>query len=133
MENKDNVFPLVWLFRVEKRGRGWKALDYISESRKFPVITGQKHTIPMKEYETISKIKKNFEDTPIFTCVFEYDIVAPSDIYQLVIEFRNYDDLNEYSNKIKGKDINTIEGPYHTAVPWIDEASEDFIEKLREE
>ncbi len=133
MENKNKEFPFVWLFRVEKKGRGWKVLDYISESGKFPSITGQKHMIPMKEHETISKIKKNFEDTPIFTCVFEYDTVSPSDIYQVVIEFRNYDDLDEYSNKTKGKDINQKGRQYHAEVSWIDEASEDFIEKLREE
>jgi hypothetical protein len=132
MESKEEIFPLIWLFRVKRKGSGWSVLDYISESKKYPAITKSNHMTPMKEHDSIPKIKKNFKDTPIFTCVFEYDVVAPSDIYQVVVEFRDHDTLNEYLNKIKGKDVNTIEGTYHVSVPWINTASKDFIKKIQE-
>jgi len=131
MESKDKIFPLAWLFRVERKGRGWAVLDYISKSEKYPAVAKSDRMAPMKEHDSIPKIKKNFKGAPIFTCVFEYDVVAPSDIYQAVIEFRDRDSLDEYLDKIRG-DVNTIEGTYHVSVPWINTAPKDFIKKLQE-
>ncbi len=121
-----------WLFRIEKKGRGWVVLDYI-ESYKMPMITNSNHLKPMKEHTTISKVKKNFEGTPMFTCVVEYDITAPSTIYQLIIEFSTQNEAFEHLTKLKliEKDyICNIEGKYHINVPWIDTAPTELIKEM---
>ena len=120
----------VWLFEVEKRGRGWCVLNYISDVGKIPCITNSEKHSDIEEHKTISKVKEKFKGSCIFACVFEYDITAPSTIYQMVIECNN--EIHSQSLKDRIHHMRSMEGVYHVDVPWIDTAPKEFIKKLKE-
>ncbi len=120
----------VWLFKLEQRGLNWNVQGYIRDVNRIPVITGSTILPISDDHKTISKIRKTFEENITYSCVVEYDITAPSDIYQMVIEYEHIVDKNKIVESLKKS--RSIECIYHTNVEWIDNASKEYIKRLKE-
>lgn len=125
------------LFKVEKRGRGWSVIHHISGFNKLPDITTSVKNVPMKYHKTISQMKKNFEGAHIYTFIYEYNIVAPSDIYQVVVECLTEEEAERVrlsmERNLKGDDyVFRMDGKCHLKYSWVDEAPKEFITKLKE-
>jgi hypothetical protein len=125
----------IWLYKLEKHGKGWRAPSYVYAENKLPEITGNIHQQSELCNNSIAKLKKHFNGKPnVFTCVLNYDIVAPSDIYQLIIEFESCNDFETVTKSLRAMKNRYVRLEYEilSDISWITDASEVQLKKMLE-
>jgi hypothetical protein len=122
------TLPHVHWFEMKKHGKGWRTVSYTAELCKVRCPLGKENVqLPLKNYETLSKIRKQFSDP--FVCFVDGHLTAPSTFYQLVI-----DDITLEQKEVFIKFLSSNhEGlccDYHVDIKWLDEMPVDMYKTL---
>lgn len=122
-----DTLPRIHWFEMKKHGNGWQTISYTTDLCKvqFPLKTEIR--LPTKNYETLSKIKKQF-NAP-FTCIVDCHLTAPSTFYQLVVEditMEQRDSLIQYLTIHR----EGLYCDYHIDIKWLDDMPSEMYKTL---
>ena len=93
-----------YYFRMAKKGGGWKTTGFftIDNDDKIPPLEWTVNEDVPKRYSTLSNIKKSFAECTPITYVMKVHLSTPSEIYQVVVKFRETSDWKEKAELWKG-------------------------------
>lgn len=131
---QDPILPQgidIHCFEMKKVGKGWKTMNYNWHNNGIldPYIIEQ----VLPQHSTLSKIRKDFVVTlpnHYVICVIDGNLVAPSCIFQLIVECRNQNQYNEVVNILQdqpGLNSNCL-----LEYKWVDEIPSSVLKSLLE-
>ena len=120
-------------FGMKKVGKGWKTISYFWSNTGVLYPYDAKLESVLSQHSTLSKIKDDFavsEPNNYVICVIEGNLMAPSELYQLIIECQT-DEQRDIVNQI----LRTHHGLNFTCLlkyVWIDQIPANELKVLLE-